>query len=233
MKSNAFWVRTESDAATGRHGNLGAAQADVTRPRLRVETSRRFALGTGAFTLALELGPRHDGGDAETGAGVEAGESARHESERLSIKGGVRTLVAHADGKYREWGASGSVRLLPGADGRGLSLSLSRSWGIAGSGTEQLWGVADAQKLVGEDGGSGAGRHLSTEIGYGLGLAAMPGTLTPFAGMTLGDGGGQAWRTGGRWQIVGESNLSLGVTRTESPNGSNTDNAMKLQGKLR
>ena len=132
-----------------------------------------------------------------------------------------------------QWGSSGSVRHLPGADGRGLSLSLSRSWGITGSGTEQLWGVGDMQKLVGEDGGSGAGRHLSTEVGYGLGLAAMPGTLTPFASMTLGDGGGQAWRTGACWQIAGESNLSLEGTRTESPNDSNTDNAMKLQGKLR
>ena len=48
--------------------------ADASRLRLVLEGGRSFALGEGAvLTPALELGLRHDGGDAETGTGVEVG----------------------------------------------------------------------------------------------------------------------------------------------------------------
>ena len=52
---------------------MQGARADATRLRLVLDASRAFALGAGALTPALELGVRHDGGDAETGAGVEVG----------------------------------------------------------------------------------------------------------------------------------------------------------------
>ena len=45
------------------------------------------------------------------------------------MEANARTLVAHEDSGYREWGAGGSVRLDPGASGRGLSLTLAPVWG--------------------------------------------------------------------------------------------------------
>ena len=65
VKSDAFWVRTSSEAVSGSDGNLAASEADVTRMRLLVEGSRSFETGGGALTPSLELGLRHDGGDRE------------------------------------------------------------------------------------------------------------------------------------------------------------------------
>lgn len=62
----------------------------------------------------------------------------------VTVEVAVRTLVAHEDSDHEEWGASGSVRIDPGASGRGLSVTLTPAWGNAESGTGWLWGLADA-----------------------------------------------------------------------------------------
>ena len=122
------------------------------------------------LTSALEPGVRHDGGDAETGSGVEFG----------------RTLVAHGDATYREWGASASVRLDPGAAARGLSLSLCPEWGAAGmGGAEPLWTVRDAGELA-QGCGFDAGMRLRADVDYGLDAFRGRGTVTPFVGAWSG-----------------------------------------------
>ncbi len=75
LKTDAFFVRSESArVSTPGVGNLAAATGDASRLRAVLEGSRAFAV-TGGGTLApsLSLGLRHDGGDAETGSGVEFG----------------------------------------------------------------------------------------------------------------------------------------------------------------
>ena len=76
---------------------------------------------------------RHDGGDAETGTGVEVGGRIRYTDagSGLTVEANARKLIAHEDSGYEEWGAGGSVRLDPGASGRGLSLSLAPGVGHA------------------------------------------------------------------------------------------------------
>ena len=130
-------------------GRLEASRADATRLRLGLEGSRRFELGArAALHLRLELGFRRDGGDAETGTGLEAGAGVRYTAGALTIEGAVRTLVAHEESGYREWGASGAVRVAPGAFGRGLSLILAPAWGNAASAAERLWSMDDAAGLA-------------------------------------------------------------------------------------
>ena len=134
VKSDAFWVRTISDAVRARegaHGNLAAAEADASRLRLIVEGSRRFEAGAGTLTPSLEVGLRHDGGDAETGSGIEAGASLIYAGDGVTVEGSVRALLAHEESGYEEWGASGAVRIDPGESGRGLSLILAPAWGAA------------------------------------------------------------------------------------------------------
>ena len=68
-------------------------QADASRVRVIVEGARAFALGGGAVvTPSLELGLRHDGGDAETGTGVEVGGGVRYAdaASGLSVEGLAR-----------------------------------------------------------------------------------------------------------------------------------------------
>ena len=91
LVSDAFWVRTNSE----RVPSPMAAEADVNRVRLLVEGSRTFETGGGTLTSALELGVRRDGGDAETGTGIEAGGSVHYAGVGFGVVGSVRTLIAH------------------------------------------------------------------------------------------------------------------------------------------
>ena len=95
----------------------------MTRLRLTLEGSRSFDTGGGRLTPTVEVGVRQDGGDAETGTGVEVGGAIRYAGDGVTVEGSVRALVAHEESGYEEWGASGSIRINPGDSGRGLSLS--------------------------------------------------------------------------------------------------------------
>ena len=74
-KTDAMVVQTASGQGRGADGgNLEAARATVTRLRLGVEASRPVGFDGGAtLTPSLEVGVRHDGGDAETGFGLDLG----------------------------------------------------------------------------------------------------------------------------------------------------------------
>ena len=227
VRSDAFRVRTTSEAVTG----LMASEADASRVRLIVEGSRDFEAGAGTLTPALELGVRHDGGDAETGTGIEAGASLRYAGAGFSAAGRMRMLLAHEETGYEEWGAAGAVRIDPGASGRGLSFTLAPAWGTASSGAGRLWSLADARGLAPE-GEFEAGRSVEAEVGYGLVLGHAPGVLTPYAGLTMSDGA-RAWRTGARWQLGPGAALALEGTRREASGGdAPAEHGVMLRGAL-
>ena len=70
VKTDAMAVRTTSEKTRG----LEAATADATRLRLGLEGSwRGLKIGSGTLEPRLEIGVRHDGGDAETGFGLDLG----------------------------------------------------------------------------------------------------------------------------------------------------------------
>ena len=213
-RGDARLVRMNSDAATGADGagRLAASESQTSRLRFILEGSHRIEMAGGqALTPSLEVGLRHDGGDAETGTGIELGGGVSYADPAtgLTVEGKARGLIAHEDTDYREWGASASVRLDPGAAGRGLSLSLSPAWGTDSGGAERLWGLGDARGLAANDSFEPAGR-LDAEAGYGLG--AFGGLMTPFAGLALSDAGDRTWRTGVRWTLGPD--LSFGVEGT-------------------
>ena len=203
VKTDAMWVRTESDAArSSTGGNLEAASGDVSRVRVALEGSRAFAAGPGAtLTPTVELGLRHDAGDAETGTGVEVAAGLRYEdpAQGLTVEGNVRGLLTHSDEGYEEWGASGSVRLDPGVSGRGVSLSIGPVWGAASGGVDQLWAAGSPAGLA-VDGAPEAEARLQAEFGYGMRPPVGRGVLTPYAGLSAaGDGDGRTYRIGARW----------------------------------
>ena len=134
LKSDALWLRTTSEATP----EMVAAEADVTRLRLVVDASRSFETEAGGtLTPSIEAGIRRDGGDAEEGTGFEVGAGLRYQASGITIEGAVRTLIAHDDAAYEEWGASGSVRIDPGTSGRGLALTIAPTWGNAASEAER------------------------------------------------------------------------------------------------
>ena len=235
LKADAFFVETEAEAVS----NEGATTAVASRVRLALEGSRAFRMdGGGTLTPGVELGVRHDGGDAETGTGVELGGRVAYEDPEtgLSVEARVRTLVAHEDADYREWGASGAVRLAPGERGRGLSFSLSPAWGAASSGMERLWSARDARGLA-PGGEFDAGRRLEGELGYGLGLFGARFTGTPNLGFGLSDGAREVrlgWRLTSAVRGDPGFEVSLDATRREAASGDEpSEHGVMLRGAIR
>ena len=200
-------------------GLLAAAAGGTSRVRLLVEGSRAFRFGaTRMLTPTLELGVRRDGGDAETGAGIDLGGSLRYADAALGLtaEASGRYLVAHGDDAYREWGASASVRIDPGTPGRGLTLAVTPSWGAAATGgAGRLWSVRDARGLAGH--GFDAAMRLRAEVGYGLAAFRGNGAVTPFAGLSMAGSMGRDWRLGAQWTRGAALGMSLQATRRESP----------------
>ena len=228
VKSDAMWVGTKSAPSA----DMVATEGDVTRLRLIVQGERVFVAGNGAmFTPSAEVGLRHDGGDAETGSGVEVGGGLSYIAGPLTIEGQVRMLVAHEESGYEEWGASGAIRMTPSASGRGLTLAIAPAWGRTGSATERLWSAHDARGL-GADNEFEAAGQLAMDAGYGVGLPGNRGVLTPYAGMTLGDAGARMVRTGTRWQLNPDTVVSVEATRQAS-DGSETANQLTLRAAVR
>ena len=240
LKADAFYVETESEAAP----NTVATTVDASRLRLLVEGSRAFRTDSGGvWTPGLELGLRHDGGDAETGTGVELGGriAYAHAGSGLSVEANIRTLVAHEDSDYREWGASGAVRLAPDATGRGLSFHLAPTLGAASSGAERLWSARDARGLV-PGGEFEPESRLAGEVGYGVALFGGRFTGTPNAGFGLSQGG-RDWRLGWRLTPAGPGaggvEVSLDATRREpagasgAGTGAKPEHGVMLRGAMR
>ena len=232
MKADAFLTRTESEAVTTPGaGNLAGGQADASRLRAVLEGARAFSLdGGGALTPSLSVGLRHDGGDGETGSGVELGAGVAWSDPASGVTSEVRlrSLVAHEAGGYEEWGVSGYLRIAPGSSGRGLSLSLSPSWGGEAQGAARLWDAASGS-LAEEEPADRA--RLDTELGYGM---ALRGGLigTPYAG--LGFGNGRDYRLGWRMSSERLAGFSLGLeaSRGEAGDGGDAEHAVALRGAL-
>ena len=214
LRSDVLWMVMDSAAAD----NLAATEADASRLRLVLEGSRPVALdGGGSFTPSLEVGLRHDGGDADTGSGLEVGGSLRYASAwGLSIEASVRGLVAHEAQDYTEWGASGALRFDPGRQGEGLTASITPTWGAAASGMSGLWGQQSMTGLVPADAlaPTAAGR-LDAELGYGLATMRGRGLLTPYARVALTEGADQAWHLGTRLALAESLNFSLEASRRQ------------------
>ena len=212
LKSDALWVRTTSAETAG----LRSAEADATRIRLLLSGRHQRTLANDALLVpGFELGLRYDGGDAETGFGVELGGGLRYEDalRGLRIETKARALLAHEDGGYQEWGISGSVSLDPGRLGRGLALSLASGWGLAESGAEAMWQRQGAAGLSAQHDSPVQGR-LTVALGYGLDVPWTGGILTPYSGIEWA-GQSRTLTLGWRFNLGQSLTLSLDGERRE------------------
>ena len=209
--ADAQLVHVSSGAEIG----LAATQAATSRLRLVLESGYRVDLGGGrALTPAVEVGARYDGGDAETGAGIEVGGALGFADAKLglTVQASVRGLLAHEDADYAEWGAAGTIRFAPGGGaGLGPSLSVASSWGAVAGGAERLWEAGDARGLAPDQDFAPAG-SLEAEAGWGLAAFGGRGLMTPVAGLAISAAGERTWSTGVRWTLGPD--LAFGVEGT-------------------
>ena len=198
LKADVFYVQTWSEKAA----NSVTTATDTSRVRLLLNGGRAFDLGDGTrLRSSLELGLRQDGGDAETGTGVELGSGVvfTDSSSGLSVEAKARMLATHTDSNYEEWGAIATARLDPGTRGRGLSIALSSTVGSTLSKSERLWGVRDLRGLV-PGGEMEASRGFAAEAGYRLAMFGDRFTGTPNIGFTTSNRRTRDWRIG--WRLI-------------------------------
>ena len=205
VKSDFTFVQTESEKTRG----LASAEAETRRLRLALEGSREMDFGRGSLTPSVEVGLRYDGGDAETGAGVELGGGVRYAAPGLTMDVRVRGLLAHEERDYEEWGVSASAVFSPGTEGRGFSMRVGSAWGAASGEADRIW-TGGAAGLAREADLPGA--SLDAEAAYGL--DALRGLLTPYTGVALSENG-ETWRAGARWTLGPALALSLEASLTE------------------
>ncbi len=188
LKADAFAVSVGSEAV----GGLKAVNGHTQRARLMLEGRTDWTLSSNSrLTPSLEVGARMDGGDAETGIGAELAGGASFANRRLGLVVEARGhwLIAHQDRNFRERGARLTVRLDPGADGKGWGFSLAPLWGNTSGGADALW--RSEQMPVGRNRTEEqTGVHLrpnrtQADLSYRLETWGGRGRLGPFAKMDL------------------------------------------------
>ena len=203
-----MFTRTSADAVPG----LMAVEGDAHRLRLVLEGSRAFTWPSGRTLMpTVELGLRHDWGDAETGFGMEVGGRVQYADPDLglTVEGAVRGLVAHEDEAYDEWGASGTVRLVPDVTGQGLALTVSPTWGATASGVEGLWARETMAGVAPQGARPTPSGRVAAEVSYGLAAPFGSGLVTPYAGTVLAEGADRTYRVGTRWRLTGGRAMGL------------------------
>ena len=217
-------VGTSSAQVTGADGNLAAAKATVTRLRLGLEAERPFSFASpeadsrAMLTPSLEIGLRHDGGDAETGFGLDLGGGIvlSHPARGLQAEVRGRGLLTHAAEGFRDQGFSGSLswqqrpdsdlgamlshggfaglgRLGEATTGFRAMLSLSQTMGGSSSGgADALLSRVNLEGLAAanEDEGNGlTHQRLDLQLSYGFLALGERFNLTPELGLGLYNSG--------------------------------------------
>ena len=222
FKADALWVGTSVDGVDGAAGRLSASNAAVTRIRTGIEGSRGFVIGGRmALTPSVEVGLRQDGGDAETGTGMDVGGglSFTDSLTGLSLDLQVRTLVAHQAEGFTERGMSLSFGWDPTPSSPfGFAARVAPSWGGDVQGSEALWSGGPLSQF-GSYGGQAAAGRVDAELGYGLPVGRRF-VGTPRVGFGS-SAYGRTYRFGYRLGVLGveEMDFELGVDghRRESP----------------
>ena len=191
FKADALWVGTATDGVDGPAGRMAATEAAVSRVRTALEGSRGFRFGRGlSLKPSVEVGVRHDAGDAEQGSGMDVGGGlvVSDAATGLAVDMRVRMLLVHEAEDFRERGVSVSLSYNPTPQTPlGLTAKVAPSWGgQAQSGAEALWG-RDTMAGVAH-GGLASGNRLDGEVGYGLPVGSRF-VGTPRVGFTTSEYG--------------------------------------------
>ena len=196
LKTEGFVARAEAEGG----GLIDSLAVDTNRLRLALEASHVRPLERGGqWSPTLEAGVRHDGGDGDTGFGLEVGAGLRYEDPALGMTAETRARVLATHRRDREeWGIGGLVRLDPGGRGTGWLFSLMPTWGETAGGVQPLWEqVVAADEPADRD---SPGGRVEAEVGYGLPALDGAGVVTPYTGLSLTDES-REWHAGTRFRM--------------------------------
>ena len=180
--ADVLTVKTTSEEVDG----LESSEGSLSRLRLGLEAVRPFPLSNGASLLpTMELGIRQDGGDAETGFGMDLGAGILWRSPEHGISGELKghTLLAHAEEEFQEQGLSLSFSWEPTPSNRGPSLSVGHTIGAAPS--EGMDALLHPTTMGGLDAEPTTGQWFEAEVAYGFPAYNDRITISPAVAMAL------------------------------------------------
>ena len=181
IKGAAWGGQMDLDQNASRINGLDVG---VYRFQMSLEGAYRIRLADrGLLQPFVESGLRNDGGDGQTGTGLEMGGGARLSlpSAGLQITGRGQVLVLHG-GDIDEWAFSGMLRYAPGGN-TGPNLELRSLTGERFGNFQEIW--QDTRWLARHKHRI-AGTRLRSRLGYGLNV--NHGSVMPYTGIELGHG---------------------------------------------
>ena len=206
--------------------------ANVWRGRLGVEASTTTVSDDGSsLTSFVEVAGRKDGGDSVRGTGLEISPGVVYSDpeNRLSVEARGRALALHSADNHREYGVSITARLTPRANGLGLSMAVTPTWGTPDS---SLNDATDAASLFRSNAADRRSRSLSLNTQIAYGFAARNGVLTPFANFSSRDKDSSQLRIGLRYNLGSLVELELSGDRKENASKS-PDHSVQFVGGVR
>ena len=216
LTSDALWARTSSEKTR----DFAASESDTTRLRLGLEGGYRFAMeGGGEFMPNLELGVRHDDGDAETGFGVELGGGVVWSDPSLGLRLDLsaRTLLAHDGDDLKDRGYGASLAFDPDpATKRGPSFSLRQEFGgRTTGGLDALFQSATLDERTGSEQTS----RWNMEAAWGFPAFGRRYTGSPHVGLELATAA-RDYSLGWRWtpEAASAPDLSFGLKAVRREN---------------
>ena len=217
LRGDAGFLGLETDGGTMAVDGLSAS---VSRLRLGLEA----AWDVETVTPFVEVSGRFDGGDGQTGGGLELAGGVRilNAESGFGLEAKGRILAMHTGDGYSESGIGVTASFEPGAAGRGITFRLSPRWGGSADSTDLFWdevgNVRDAsQYAYGLDRAQTWG--VDAALGYGFGLRSMPGVVTPFGQMDVTGARDQRIRVGVRYGLMqgllGGTQVELSAERVD------------------
>ena len=191
LRGDAAVASIETDDGNGAADGLAA---DVNRIRIGLEGSLRSDTGNGGIVEPFgQVSLRSDGGDGDTGTGVEVAGGVRLTSSTFTLEAQGRTLAMHGADEYSESGFSLMAKLNPSASATGVSVTIAPRWGADALGNGMLWqdtlNLSSTQTYgaLAGFGNAGASKSIDTQIGYGMLVANEQFLLTPFVDLGISD----------------------------------------------
>ena len=203
--------------------------ASVWRVRAGVEASYTTVWeGGSSLTSFLEVAGRQDGGASAEGRGLELspGLAFSDPESGFSVEARGRALVLHSADNHREYGASLTVSKAPDANGTGLSLAMTPTWGAP---TNSLDSIDASLFPQNADDGRTDSLSLNSRVAYGF--AAGPGILSPFAEFSVHDGDSHRTRVGSRYSLSPSVDLELSGDRMSSGLG-DSEHSVQFRARL-
>ena len=222
-------------AAESESASLNELDAGIHRVRIGLEGSGTIQMDNGMLaTPFAQVVGRYDGGDGQTGGGLEVAGGLHIAAGRAGVEARGRLLATHSGDEVTERGVSLAAYIKPmEAGGRGFSMSVVPRIGADTDMTGDMWREEPMEDLTRS---SRTGVGVKAEIGYGLAHSAMSDILvTPFGAMDMTGDGRSRMRLGARFGSVGSAagilSLELAGERIER-HGVTPDHRIGLIGRM-